>query len=651
MPAVCRWTFGVIPNVPRGGGTLGAQATATVTISDTPEPDEARGPGTPRAHAGGVSALVGPEITFFAILAVAFALLLTERLRNDVVGILIVLALTLTGLLEPKQALAGFASEPAIVVAAIFVLSAGMHRTGLSEAIGRLIGHWAGSGLTRAVAVVMPSVALLSAFTHHLTTTAVMLPVTLQLARERNLPPSKLLMPLSFAASLGTAITIIGAPAFLIASGVLQQAGRPGLGIFSIAPIGLALTLVGTVFMVLVGRALLPDRRGNEEGGSRFRLDEYFTELTVRGKSRLVGKTIEEIEGDDRYPVKVVGLVRDGRTLRRPVDGRALEAGDVLLVRTTPEQLATIREAPDVELHPVTQYEPRAPAESEADGARLVQAVVAPGSDLIRRTIGETDFRRRYGAIVLGLWRQQGWLEREIAQTRLRAGDVLVLQGDDEALGRVAADPGFLMMVPFQGEPQPRRRAPVAASIMIATIAAAATSLMSIEIAALAGAVAMVLTGCLTPGQAYRAIDARIFVFIAGAIPLGAAMEASGASRMLAGWLQALVGDWNGFAVLLAIFALVAVITQFMSDSATTAVFAPVAVALAGALDRPPEPFVVTVAMASVVSFLTPIGHHGNLLVYGPGGYRFADFVRVGAPLTALAAVVVAVLAPIVFGR
>ena len=594
-----------------------------------------------------MSDLTGPQITFFAILVVAFALLITERLRNDVVGVLIVLALAVTGLLEPKEALAGFSSEPAIVVAAIFVLGAGMHRTGLSDMIGGLIGRWAGAGLTRALAVIMPSVALLSAFTHHVTTTAVMLPVALKLARERNIPPSKLLMPLSFAASLGTTITIIGAPAFLIASAMLQQAGRPGLGIFSIAPIGLALTVAGTLFMVLVGRVLLPDRKGTEEGGSRFRLDEYFTELTVREGSALVGRTIGDVERDDRYQLSVVGLVRDGQSLGR--HGRTLEAGDVLLVRTTPEQLVTIRQDTDVELHPVTQYEP-----GDGQGGdladRLVQTVVAPGSDLVRRTIGEVDFRRRYGVIVLGLWRQQGWLDRELAQTRLRAGDVLVLQGDEEALGRIAADPGFLMIVPFQGEAQPRRRAPLAGLIMLATIGLAAADLLSIEMAALAGAVAMVLTGCLTAAQAYRAIDPRIYVFIAGAIPLGAAMEKSGASRRLAGWLQTLVGDWSQLAVLLTLFAVVAVITQFMSDSATTALFAPVAIALAAALGRAPDAFVVTVAMAAVVAFLTPIGHHGNLLVYGPGGYRFADFVRVGAPLTVVAALVVALLAPLVFG-
>jgi di/tricarboxylate transporter len=599
-----------------------------------------------------VTGLSGPELAFFAILLAAFVLLVTERLRNDVVGVLIVIALAVAGLLEPTEALAGFASEAAIVVAAVFVLSEGMHRTGLSDTLGAWIGRWAGAGLGRALLVLMPSVALLSAVTHHLTVTAVMLPVTLNLARERGIPASKLLMPVAFAASLGTTITVIGAPAFLIASSALREAGRPPLGIFSIAPIGLALTAAGTLFMLLVGRALLPERKGVNDSASRFRLDDYLTELTVREASRLAGRTVDEVERDDRYQLRVVGLVRDGRRQARPPGSRRVEPGDVLLVRTTPEQLVAIRDEPDVELHPVVQYEEDERTGRDADDPadRLVQAVVAPGSDLVGRTISQVDLRRRYGLIVVGLWRQHGWLDEEIAQTRLGAGDVLVLQGDDEALARVSADPSILMLVPFQAEPQQRRRVPLAALIMVATIGLAATHALPIQIAALSGAVALVLTGCLTVGQAYRAIDTRIYVFIAGAIPLGAAMKGSGASDRLAGWLRTGVGEWSETMVLLVLFAVVAVVTQFMSDSATTAVFAPVAVALAGALGRPPEPYVVTVAMAAVVAFLTPIGHHGNLLIYGPGGYRFSDFVRVGTPLTFVAAVIVAVLAPRVFG-
>jgi di/tricarboxylate transporter len=590
---------------------------------------------------------------FVAILLAAVVLLLTERLRNDVVAVLIVLALAATRVLTPKEAVAGFSSEPALVVAAIFVLGAGLQNTGLSDRLGAWIGRLAGGGWARAVVVLMSSVALLSAFTHHVTTTAAMLPITLRLAKERNIPASRLLLPLSFSASLGTTITIIGAPAFLLASSLLQQAGRPGLGLFSIAPIGLALSAAGTLLMLLAGRWLLPDRRGPDEGDSRFRLDNYFTEVKILAGSRMLDRTIRELEADARYDFNVSGWLRDGQRVPAPYGDQRLREGDVLLVTTTPEELVAFRADPGVELHPVAQYElsgdeRAAGSDPEEIGRRMVQVIVAPRSDIAGRSIRDVDFRRRYGALVLGLWRRTGWLDRELAVIRLQAGDVLLLHADEDGMRRVAADPAFLMMVPFQSEVRVVRRAPVAALIMLGTVVAASVG-VPLELAALAGAVAMVLTSCVTAPQAYRSIDAKVFVFIAGAIPLGTAMTKSGASGLMAGWLHQTLAGWSQLAVLLVLFAVTAIITQFMSDAATTALVAPVALALAQGLGHPPEPYVVTVAMAAVASFLTPIGHHGNLLVYGPGGYRFSDFLLSGIPLTAVVAVIVTLLAPLLW--
>jgi di/tricarboxylate transporter len=593
-------------------------------------------------------------MSVFVILVVAFALLITERIRTDLVALLIVLSLYLTHALTPQEALAGFGSEPAIVIAGMFVVSGALHVTGLSDVIGGWIGRLAGRSYTRIVAVVMPTVAILSAFTHHVTTTAVMLPVLLEISRERNIAASKLLIPLSFAASLGTTITIIGAPAFLIASNVLQQGGRPGLEIFSIAPIGLALSVVGTLFMLTVGRWLLPTREGGAGQAGRFRLDDYFTEVTVLENSTLLDKTIRDVEEDRNNQFNVVGWMRDGRPVRRPFGDQRLQADDVLLVRTTPEQLVAVAGEPGVELQPVKQYAADTSGRNGDDhdidpDERLVQVVVAPDSEFAGRTIADVDFRRRYDAIVVALWRRRGWLNQELSQIRLRPGDVLVVQGDEDALDRLGDDRAFLLMVPFHGEARQRRKAPLAGAIMLGTILAAAFNLLSIEMAALAGALAVVLTRCITLPQAYRAIDAKIYVFIAGAIPLGSAMQKTGAADVMAGWLQAAVGGWSPTIILLAIFAVVAVLTQFMSDSATTALFGPVALSLAQALGQAPEPYVVTVAMASVVAFLTPIGHHGNLLIYGPGRYRFADFVKVGTPLTVLAGLVVVFVAQVVW--
>lgn len=595
------------------------------------------------------------QLTLILILIGSVILLFTEWIRIDLTAVLIILALALTGVLKPDDALSGFGSEPAILLAAVFVLNGALYYTGLSERLGALIKRLAGHSLERAVAVVMPSVALLSAFTHHVTITALMLPPMLKLSRENEIPASKLLMPLSFAASLGTAITIIGAPAFLIADGLLKQAGRNGLGVFSIAPIGLSISLAGTIFFLLLGRFLLPTHQSNDESTDHFRLEGYFTELVLLPNSSLIGKTIREIESEQATDLKISAWYRGERSRNRPFGSKKTQEGDVLIIRTNPDKIATIEKEPGIAIRPLAKYkEAVSPAPDNSNkedfSTRLVQSVVAPRSDLIGKRIGQVDFLQNYGVIIVGIWRSKGSLRTKLSRVRLREGDVLVLTGDDNGLKRVSEDQSFLMLVPFKGEPRPLHKARLAAVIMIVSTIVAALNIIPVEIALLAGAAVMILSGCISMSQAYQSIDTRIFVFIAGAIPLGLAMQQTGTAQLMASWLQGIVRHWDIHWILFAFFMIAGLATQVMSDSATTALFAPIALALAKGLGLPPEPLVVTVAMASVTSFFTPIGHHGNLLIYGPGGYQFADFLRVGIPLTIVVAVIVTFLAPMIWG-
>lgn len=590
------------------------------------------------------------QICLLIILSGAFVLLLTERIRIDLTAVLIIIALVITRILTPQEALSGFSSEPAITAAAIFVLSGALYSTGLSDRLGKIIGRLAGRGHNRMVAIIMLAVAALSAFTHHLTMTAVMLPVTLKLSQDHDVAPSRLLMPMSFAASLGTTITILGAPAFLIADLLLRQAGQPGLGVFDIAPIGVALSLAGTLFILVFGRYLLPERKGSYDNKDQSQLDGYYTELVVAEESAFVGQTFQELESKADSRFQIVSWQRHGRARKRPYQRKLLKANDVLLVRTTPDELATLQQEPGLTLHPIVKYKNNGNGNGDDHDAKqkanhdeedqFIQAIVAPNSELNGRTIGQVDFLQRYELIVVGIWRRKGWLRAELSRVRLRAGDVLLLLGSDDGFSRLAQDRSFLMLVPFQGEPFMRHKASLAALIMLGSILAAALGLLSIEIALLAGAAAVVLTHCITVQQAYRAIDTRIYVFIAGAIPLGLAMEASGTADLLAGWLGRVVGGMPVTAVLFLLFVSAALVTQLMSDAGTIALLGPVAIALARALGHSPEPYVVTIAVAAVASFLTPIGHHGNLLIYGPGGYHFSDFLKVGTPLTLLVALI-----------
>jgi len=594
------------------------------------------------------------QIYLFIILVGSIILLFTEWIRIDLTAILIIVALGLTGVLTPEAALSGFSSEPAILLATVFVLNGALFHTGLSERLGNWIKQLAGKSLERAIGVVMPSVALLSAFTHHVTITGLMLPPMLKLSRESEIPASKLLIPLSFAASLGTAITIIGAPAFLIADGLLKQAGQPGLGIFSIAPIGLTISLAGTIFFLLLGRLLLPSHRGDEQSIDHFRMEGYYTELVLLPDSTLIGKTIREIEELQPADFKVSAWYRNQRPRNRPFGSKKTQAGDVLVIRTDPNRIATIEKEPGIAIQPLEKYKEIFPVQENENNkedlsSRLVQSVVAPRSEFIGRTIGRIDFLEKYGVIIVGVWRRKGLLRTELSRVKLREGDVLVMTGEPESLKRISENQSFLMLVPFRGEPKPLHKARLAATIMLLSTAVAALNVVPVEIALMTGALIMILSGCISTQQAYQSIDARIYVFIAGAIPLGLAMQETGTADMMAGWLQGLVSGWAIHWILLALFLVTGLVTQIMSDAGTTALFGPIAIALARGLNLPPEPFVVTVAMAAVTSFFTPIGHHGNLLIYGPGGYQFSDFVKVGVPLTLIVAVIVSLMAPVLW--
>lgn len=591
------------------------------------------------------------QVVFLAILAGTLVLFISERIRIDVAAMLTLLALALTGILTPEEALAGFSSEPAIIVASVFVISAAAASVGFTERIGLFIARTAGGSETRAILVVMPAVAALAAFSHHLMVTAMMLPILLRLSREQKLAASRLLMPMSLAASLGTTVTLFSAPAFLLANnllerGGLERGGEGSLGIFSLTPIGLALVLLGVVYMLLA-RLALPRNLTQTDEGDYLRLDRYYTELIVEPESPWIGAALQDFQKRFQARISIVEWLRGGVRHRASGDEAKLEAGDVLLVRASPEEIVSMEKEPGLALHAIAKYGDPAGKESGApeDEGQLVQVVVGPHSLFAGRTIGRIDFLKTLGVIVVGLWRREGWLREELSQVRLREGDLLVLWGTPRTFAELAAHRGFLMMVPFAAKERRRHRALLAAFIVAGVIGLAASGIVPAQIAFLGGAVALVATGCVRVDQAYREIDVRIYVMIAGVIPLGLAMEKTGTAKLLAEHLQSFTEGWSPFAVLLALFWAAALLTQILSDSATVVLLGPVSLALALALGLPPQPFVVCTALGAVVAFLTPIGHHGNLLILNPGRYTFGDFLRVGVPLTVFSSLVSAALA------
>jgi di/tricarboxylate transporter len=476
-----------------------------------------------------------------------------------------------------------------------------------------------------------------------------MLPIMLRLARDKSLPASRLLMPMSLAASLGTTLTLFSAPAFLLANNLLEKQGQAGLDVFAITPIGVALVALGVLYMSL-GRWLLPRRGGRADETDYLRLDRYYTELVVEEGSAWVGKPLAHFQAHIEGRLSIVDWLRDDVPRRGAGRESALEAGDVFIVRASPDEIASIESEPGLNLHAIAKYGDAAgDAREGAEQSQLVQVVVAPRSPYVGRTIGSIDFLKTLRVVVVGLWRREGWMRDEISQMRLQEGDLLVLWGAPSTFAQLADNRGFLMMVPFAAKARHRHRAWLAVGIVAAVVAGAAAEVVPTQLAFLAGAVALVLCRCVSVEQAYREIDVRIYVMIAGVVPLGAAMEKTGTAALLADHLHLLTAGWPPFAVLLALFWTGALLTQILSDAATVVLLAPISLALALALGQPPEPFVVCTALGAVVAFLTPIGHHGNLLILNPGQYTFGDFLRVGVPLTVLISLVCVWLAQLIW--
>ncbi|MBS0215083.1 MAG: SLC13/DASS family transporter [Proteobacteria bacterium] len=583
------------------------------------------------------------QILFLLILAGGLYLFVSERLRVDVTAMLILLALVLTRVIGPKQALSGFSSEPAIIIAAVFVISAGLAATGITERIGQWIGRMSGGNEWRTIAVVMPTVAVLAAFTHHVMVTAMLMPILLRHARQNGMPASRLLMPMALAASMGTTLTLVSAPAFLLADNMLQRDGGEGLGIFSITPIGIALVLFSMVYIQLM-RWLLPRRSGEHGEGDYLRIDRYRTELLVIPGGRWATRTLAELKRAIGPEVHVIGWLRDHGERNDLGDASPLLGGDILLIEAGADELKSLHDDPGLDLYPIARFGAKANGEGEGE-PQLVQAVVAPGSEFIGRSVRDLDFSRQFRAVIAGLWRRSGAAALRLIDTPLQEGDVLVLWGRPARFSELAAHHGFLMLVPFRGEGMRRLRAPLALLIMLVTIVCAATEWVDPPLAFLMGAVLMVVTRCVDLKRAYREIDVRIYVMIAGVIPLGIAMEKTGTAALLAGGLMHLVHDWSPLAILVMLFAAGALLTQPMSDAASTALLGPIALSLAHALHLQPTPFVVCTALGAVVAFITPIGHHGSLLILGPGQYKFSDFLRIGLPLTIMVAFVCAWMA------
>jgi len=581
------------------------------------------------------------------ILTLTVLLLITEWLPPGVTGLCAIVGLALTGVLSTEEAFSGLANGAVITVASMYVISAAVVRTGAAAAVASRLSH-PGRSPMGAYRLLLVATMVLSGFVNNTPLILIFLPLVLGLAGRMDEKPSKLLIPLSFVSILGGSATLIGTSTNLIVASSIRDAsdGAIQLNMFTFTRLGVILAAVGGLLVVLLRNRLLPDRPSLGLLQQKGVAVEYVTEVAVLAGGDLAGKTLGELERRSTLGegVRILQVVR-GEVVRVPDPDVELEVGDLLLVKGDPEAVLKLRLADGQ----------RAASGGRSDAVRglgltLFELVVTPGSSWIGRTVENLELHDRYDTSVFAVQRRDAHLREQIERLALQPGDVLLLQGTEESMRRLRDTSGVLVVEGVNSIRQDTRLAPLVFLGLGAFVALSVSGMVAIEVAALTVALFVVLTGCLSVRRAYEAVGWDVLFVIAGTLALGVACVKTGIASVAAQSVVDVVAPLGDRAVLAVVLIFTALMTQVLSNNATAAVMAPVALELGQRLDPSnPMPFVMAVAFGANCSFLTPVSYNTNLIVYGPGGYRFTDFIRLGLPLTVLFLAVAIVLLPILY--
>ncbi|MGR9117070.1 MAG: SLC13 family permease [Gammaproteobacteria bacterium] len=604
------------------------------------------------------------QLKILFILGVTVVLFVWGRWRHDIVALAALLACVFAGIVPAESAFSGFSHPAVITVACVLVLSQGLQTTGAVDALTqRVLPSAAGPSLT--IAALTGFGAILSAFMNNVGAMALLMPVAIQSAGKHDLPPGKLLMPLSFGTILGGMTTLIGTPPNLIVSGFRASTGSGSFAMFDFTPVGLAIAALGTLFVALLGWRLVPSRA--QKGSLSFDTGTYLTEAHVIENGKADGKTLREIESTlDDVDAQIVGMVRNKFRVIAPNPGRRLRAGDILVIEAEPEDLAAAlsnlgleleKEALAESLEQTDASKPASEAKEdsghkkilETEETMLLEMVVRPGSDLIGRSINNIQLRSRYGLNLLALSRQGRSSVKRLRFTLIMAGDVLLLQGSPEALSGFASEFGCVPLAKRSIHIQDKRKVVIALIVMALAIGGAALGLLPAAISFAAGALLFTLLRIVPARNIYEAIDWPVILLLAALIPVAGTMTTSGAADLISRWLIEAIGQGRPLIALMLILVVTMTLSDFMNNAATAAVMCPIALSTAATLGTSADPFLMAVAIGASCAFLTPIGHQNNLLILGPGGFRFSDYWRMGLPMEILVVAVSIIILPLIW--
>lgn len=589
------------------------------------------------------------QLLVLTILLAAVVLFIWDKLRVDVVAMLVLITLVITGLLDAEAAFSGFASPAVVTVWAVFIVSGALYQTGVADSLARQMMRFSGDNNVRLLTLIMITVGVMSAFMNNVGAVAILMPAVITISRQRRIPPSKLLMPLAFAALLGGNMTLIGTPPNILASTILQNYGQvEPFAFFDFLPTGVLVLAAGIFYMLLVGNRLLPERTPASRRLSRaYPIREYLTEVEVMPGSPLVGRGVAETSLGKIYDLNILQIQNVTESFG-PQTEHILDQGDVLLVHGPYRDILKACEA--LKLRSLQSWlsddwqDDRSPS-----GMQLAEIALTSQSRREGQTLREMDFRSRYGLTVLAIRHNGRAINSHLADIPLQFGDALLIQGPPEKLELMRENPNFVMLDIPPDQTKRVEKAPLALAILAIALIILTFGLLDVATTLVGAAFALVVGRVLSMEEAYTSIDWQSVFLIAGMLPLGIAMEETGTAKLLADQIVDGIGVWGPLAILGGMFVLTTVLTSVISNAAATVLMVPIAIDAALRIGASPQPFVMTTVIAASTAFLMPVGHQVNIIIFGPGGYKFSDYFRVGLGLAILLLVLVVTVLPLIW--
>ena len=578
------------------------------------------------------------------VLGVAFIAILlfaTEKLRIDAVALLVLSSLAILGLVNPGEALSGFSNQATITVAAMFILAAGLQNSGALSGIGRLLGK-ANSPFLFLV-VLFGILAVVAPFVNNTAIVAVFMPLVMTAAAAIGMSASKALIPLSYVSQMAGVCTLVGTSTNLLVNAMARDLGHPGFSMFEFTPLGVICLVTGCIYLLTVGRWLLPETRATELV-EHYELGKYITELRVMPDSSLIGTSVGEAKLGEEFGVYVLELLRGEQKVWSP-RSQMLEEGDILIARGDWSKLDELKNETGLEINSEFQLKQR--TLEEGTQQVLTEVMIAPRSRVIGSTLAMLDRRWQHSATVLAVHRRGEVLRKQLKDVRLNVGDVLLMLTPESEMPALRKDSNVIVLSQRDQDKAMGWRAPFALVTMALVIGISALGMAPIAITALIGAVAMTLAGCLEADEVYDAIDWRIIILLAGLLPLGIAMSQTGAAEFIVANTLGQVSAFGPLVVLAVLYLMALLLTEFMSNAAAAVILTPIGMSTAAMLGVDATPFLIAVTFAASTSFATPVGYQTNTMVYSAGGYKFTDFIKVGLPLNMIFWVLGVIFIPI----